>query len=67
MVTSNCKQDDKDDDDALGASSIQIVKPTSRPHSFLLRRESDLILGSNNIEGKITECWLVNEEGIFFS
>ena len=20
----------------------------------------------NNIEGKITECWLVNEEGIFF-
>ena len=21
----------------------------------------------NNIEGKITECWLVNEEGIFFS
>ena len=23
--------------------------------------------GSNNIEGKITECWLVNEKGIFFS
>ena len=23
------------------------------------------LLCANNIEGKITECWLVNEEGIF--
>ena len=29
-------------------------------------RPFSICLIFNNIEGKITECWLVNEEGIFF-
>ena len=29
------------------------------------REDNEVISSFNNIEGKITECWLVNEEGIF--
>ena len=34
--------------------------------NYLLLLEAQTSTCFNNLEGKITECWLVNEEGIFF-
>ena len=34
--------------------------------NYLLQLEAQTSTCFNNLEGKISECWSVNEEGIFF-
>ena len=58
--------DDHDDDDVDDDDADDDDDDDTKGITLDNKYDSEVVYHHNNIAGKITECWLVNEESIFF-